>query len=194
MVAADLIAYFDGHTKLHIEIKEVLAQVRAGAPSQSIEFYEERDDQPDVLRGLLVQDWIRVGWGDEDQLVSWIIYNGNMDKSWGRLVVCKELIHILDPDYALTNTRDDVRNLIDRMAVPMDLQGFSHQEFGDRVAEFQALAVLFPRASRQLLLAPYLAKTLSAKEISALAGIPDRYIGFLMSDSWLTMYNVFSKT
>jgi hypothetical protein len=114
-----------------------------------------------------------------------------MDKSWQRLVVCKELIHILDPDYALTNTRKDVANLIKRMALPIDLQALTNnQELNDRFGQLQALAVLFPRAARNLLLEPYNAKKITSKEIAALAEIPVHYVAFLMSDEWEKIYSL----
>ncbi len=189
MTAADLIRFFETFTSLHIQIKDVLAEVRRGSPHQSIEFYENNDEKADVLRGFLVQEWVKRGWDIEEHLVSYIVYNGNMDINWKRLVACKELIHILDPEYAVTKTREDLQSLVDRMAVPMDLQGINGQELGDRVAEFQALAVLFPRAARNALMPKYIDKSLAASEIAKLAGIPERYIAYLMSERWVEMYD-----
>jgi hypothetical protein len=191
MSIKSLIKHFEGRYDLAITISEVTAKVRELVPYQRIEFVEDFDDTPEVLRGMLHQEEVLLGWADEPIIVNQIRFNGNMSKQWQRIVVCKELIHVLDPDNLLTHTPADVAALIDRMRIPLDLQNrFSSQEQGDRIAEFQALAILFPRAARDTLLPHYRNNSISATEIADAAAIPPHYIAFIMDKDWENFLSV----
>jgi hypothetical protein len=184
MLAKKLIEHFRSQTKLHVLISDVTARVRSLAIGQRIEFFPSID-QPDVLRGMINQWEVTLAYDAEPVIVNEIHYNPTMDKSWQRVVVCKEMIHILDPTNLLTSTLEHIRELMERISRPLDLQMiYNGQECGDRVAEFLALAVLFPAAVREILMAPYKAGTLTASEIAKHAEIPERYIPFIMSEQW----------
>lgn len=117
-----------------------------------------------------------------------------MPLEWQRVVVCKEMIHILDPDELLTSTAADMRSLIERIAMPLDLQlGYNGHEVGDRLAEFQALAILLPKAARAILMPAFKSGNLSAQEIAQHAEIPVRYVDFIMSDEWDRRYRLLTE-
>jgi hypothetical protein len=59
----------------------------------------------------------------------------------------------------------------------------------DRLAEYQAIAVLFPWTAREVLLAPYKNDLLSLDDISRMADIPRKYVSFVMSEFWEESYN-----
>jgi hypothetical protein len=121
MRASDIILHFQDQTKLHIKIADVRSLILNSLSQQTIEFVEDDTMDAGVLTGMLIQDEVPQAWG-EPVIVNQIRFSASLDISRRRHVVCKELLHVVDPDFALTAQREDVLALIERMAVPLDLQ------------------------------------------------------------------------
>ncbi len=190
MLGKKLIKHFETQTKLQVEIRAVASKVRDLVPNQRLEFFPMEGGH-EVIRGMLHQWTYTPGWGDDTIVVNDIHYVAGMSLPWQRVVVCKEMIHVVDPVRLLTRTPHEVQDLIERIAMPVDLQlGYNGQEMGDRMAEFQALAILFPKAAREVLLPSYQSGKLSPDEIASHAEIPVRYVDFLMSDEWDRIYGM----
>lgn len=107
-----------------------------------------------------------------------------------RIVQVKELLHILDPRVDRANTPEEVKALIESMALPLSEAEWttdgSHAQ-SDRSGLLYAVPVLFPEAARQLLL-PRHPEQVSTDTIADMAGLPPLTTGFIMSEVWSAVY------
>ncbi len=70
-----------------------------------------------------------------------------------RLVVCKELLHLLDPDFNRVNNEEDFKKLTDNIGLPPEDQDPTKdgpKTVSDRIGIYKAVAVLFPLAARDV--------------------------------------------
>lgn len=118
-----------------------------------------------------------------------ILYAESLDSSGQRLVVTKELIHILDNGLHSVANPDEVDELVRRMARRPDLRESPFMpERNDRFALAQALGILFPYAARELIKPKYDDGLVSDEMIARRAGIPEEFIDYLMSEDWEVDY------
>jgi hypothetical protein len=110
-----------------------------------------------------------------------------MNEDGQRLVCCKELLHILDPEGCRAATDEEISRLFQKIGLPREMQDAvkdGAQVSSDRVAEYEAAAVLFPWATRQLLLEPYREGKIALDDIHRMVDIPFRFVFFVMHPSW----------
>jgi hypothetical protein len=111
------------------------------------------------------------------------------------MVCAKELIHIAD-NGRLTSKREQVDELVRRLALPRDLDILlddpEHVKV-DKVGDVIAAAILLPLASRQLLLGPFKANAITVQDISELALMPAQYVRMVMSDRWERQYTTLKR-
>lgn len=147
-------------------------------------YFWEEDLNTDILKGR-IENW---EYPKDGQIVNCIDigYSKNLRKDWQRLVCCKELIHILDPIDCRVMTEEEFDRLCEKIVLPLDLQEplDGKPVWTDRLAVYQALAILFPWASRQLLLQPFKLEKISLEEIAASTDLPIRYVSLVMSSVW----------
>lgn len=124
-----------------------------------------------------------------------VIYNSNLPVDSQRLIVCKELIHVLDPESMRTKTRDGVVHLIEKIrsktksidtGSPDDLRVMI-----DKFAEWQAVAILFPFGYWEEAFALFKQNKLTIDKIAAVLQIPAAHVAATMTDDWRYMRETF---
>lgn len=132
-------------------------------------------------------------YADQEDRVD-ILYADTLDSSGQRLVVTKELIHVLDNGAHSVAKPDEVDELVRRMARRPDLRDSPFMpERNDRLALAQALGILFPLAARDLIKPKYDEGLVSDDMIARRAGIPEEFVDYLMSDDWVQDYQSIMK-
>ena len=123
MTVKDVIREFEKQPRLHIRVRAVRDYMVSGklAVKDRIMFYGVELDT-DVTRGLL-HEYIEPAQG----IISAgpcadIYYDRRQPIEWQRLVCCKELLHILDPDQYKTATPEKAKWLIEKIALPPGLE------------------------------------------------------------------------
>ena len=106
--------------------------------------------------------------------------------------MCKELLHILDPEESRVSEDEEILQLVRRILLPLQVEGAlsSHevQTLTDMAGLFEALLVLFPWAIRQILFSSYQEGRLSPDAIADYLELPSIYVQVVMSESWELYY------
>lgn len=195
MSVADIIKEFDGRTSVPVDVNDVMNSLVAKGIRDEIWFWEA-DIDATVLRGQLVhwdpeKDWEYPTDATQQTIrrVADIYYAKSLTDDWRRLVSCKELLHILDPQGARAATQDAVMKLTEKIVLPPDLHDVKdgYATATDRVALLQATAVLFPLKARELIVAN---GSLSRPEVAKLVDVPERYVALVMSESWPGIHDI----
>ena len=63
----------------------------------------------------------------------------------------------------------------------------------DRVALYEAAAILFPWRARQLLMRPFTEGKMTLSDIARLVDIPYKYVAFIMHESWESVHVLLTK-
>lgn len=186
MKVTELIGAFAGKLTLPVDVNDVLRCLRENGHDDDIEFIGV-DLDPEILLGKIKVFHVRDGLYGEPRRFANIYYHRGHELDWQRLICCKELIHLLDPDAAHTKTQAEIDELAARIGLPPYMQNPTEDGFAaniDRLAEFRALALLFPMSARNVLLEANRADKITIAQIARLADIPSKYVGFAMSDVW----------
>lgn len=114
------------------------------------------------------------------------VYSLQQSEAWQRLVCCKELIHILDSSAVTTRTPEDVTRLAEKLADKSQKFGGADdlQWLFDEMAQYQALAILFPFSLREEVMDVYKAGKLSAAKLAAAVQLEEEHVILVMSDRW----------
>ena len=126
----------------------------------------------------------------ENGLVIKVYYARNQDADYIRLVVIKELLHAVDPDFLRTATAQEATHLADKLRLPSEVilatedEGFSIEACMDYISDFRAVVAMVPEPLRELICQKYSEGKIDEAEISVLTGVPIRYIVALLSDRW----------
>lgn len=198
MTVGTLIKKFAKREAVPVDVNDVLAELRARGIEDNIYFCPVSLN-PEVLRGMIEHYEEQVE--DANGKKKWvgavdISYHKDDDPAWQRLVCCKELLHVLDPDFCRTLTPEDVDELTKRLALSPEFQDpieDDHKTLTDRIATFMAVAVLFPLAAREHFVAARAAGKITDAEIAKLTDLPQRYIALAMSDGWVKIHAVLAS-
>jgi hypothetical protein len=185
-----VVRHFEGLGKVPVDIKDVLELVRAIEPDEKIRIRSVNVD-PEKLRG----NCYRYRVADSGILVplrkTLIVYSGRQDPYWQRLVCCKELVHIMDPDPLCTTTLEQVVHLAERLKKPAPatapINANEVAAFFDLLARWHAMAILFPFGLWEELLPKYKAKKVDLATISKWLELPPDYVGVVLTDQWKTI-------
>ncbi len=151
----------------------------------------------EVLRGSILHFIIPAAGYGEPTFCADIYYDKSQTSDWKRLVCCKELLHLLDPDTNKVKSKADFVRQVERIVLPPEFQepvADGAKVLSDRVATYLAVAILFPWQARQLLLPPYVDGKLTLEDISRIADIPERYVALVLSDEWDTFHEIMIET
>jgi hypothetical protein len=151
-------------------------------------FFSDPKLNPSIIRGE-IQHWEWWDWRPETEpiRVADITYAAQMPHEWQRLVCCKEMLHILDPEGTRVTRPEDIDKLVEKIILPSDLQDPFNDgihALTDRVAITYAAAILFPLGAREILIQPFLDGRLPLAKVAELAELPPRYAAVVMSESW----------
>lgn len=198
MSVEDLIREFDVRKDVPIDVNDVKSALIARGVRDTIWFWAV-DIDAEILRGQLVH-WKQKGdpqpairGADDYKGVADIYYAESLTSDWRRLVCCKELLHILDPEGALAALPEAITRLTEKIVLPPDLQSSPDDGWAtlnDRVAMLKATAILFPWRARELILKD---GKLSQSEIAKLMGLPARYVALVMNEVWGEIHDIFVR-
>jgi hypothetical protein len=177
---------FAGKTALEIDIKDVADFLVKCGCQDSIIFVPEQMD-PGEIRGLYVQYTTHPGVYTAPELVTLVIYPGNAPVDMQRVVCCKELIHVCDGNAAKTNSPEEVDALVEKLLGPLSTEDYGLADLMasvDKIAFYQALAILFPEAARAVALQRIADKAATPEDIAAWAGLPLSMVNLVLSDQW----------
>jgi hypothetical protein len=111
-----------------------------------------------------------------------------------RLVMCKELIHLLDPPNLRINTREQISELVSRIILdpslmpPEEIKIESKPVIWDRLSTLVPGAVLFPICARSIILEHYKSNRLSLERIADGVQLPRRLVQIVLSDAWPSLH------
>jgi hypothetical protein len=186
MSLLNVIKHFDSVRELPIEIPEIRDVVLTMGFQDSIVFVPCQKMDPAKLRGAFYQYTTHPGVYASPQFRTLIVYSAKLAKDWQRLVCAKELIHVLDGKAEKTKTEDELQGLIDKLIGPLSTEDFGLADImaaKDKLALYQALAVLFPDAARTDALAQIKAGK-TVEDISEQASIPPRFVQLVLKEEW----------
>lgn len=195
MKTADLIAQFAKQTELPVDVNALLPVLADNGHETDIEFIGV-DLDPQVLQGKIKIFHLREGVYGEPKRCANIYYHRGHTNDWQRFICCKELLHLLDPNGAETSTPEEIDELANKIGLPEYMQDPLADGFAtniDRLAEFRAAALLLPYSARELLLEPLTTGDLTLGDIAKMADIPRKYVGLVMSESWVAIHKLFAQ-
>lgn len=188
MKSADLIRLFSQQTVLPIDVNAVLGAIVSNGVDCDVEFIGV-DYDTDILQGQIRLFHSHSAPYADPTLCANIYYDRSLSVDWQRFICCKELFHLLDPPSATTSGKD-IHALAESIGLMPEMQVDSLAANIDRLAEFRALAVMFPFAARELLIPKFKDGDISLDDIARLADIPRRYAAFVMSERWEQVHDL----
>jgi hypothetical protein len=192
MRVRDLIRAFDTREKLPVDVNDVVAYLKAQQIKDEVNFIGV-DINTEVMRGAIHHFVIPGSAYREPILCADIYYDKNQGSDWRRLVSCKELLHLLDPDSQKVKSKKDFIRQVEKIVLPTEFQDTisdGAKVVSDRVATYLAVAVLFPLSSRAILMPAFKAEKLTTEDIAIIAEIPERYVALVMSDEWEAAHQI----
>jgi len=186
MQVKELISEFSAKETLPIDLKEVEKALRAKGVGDDEEIYYFYDVElpSDTIAGFVHSE--KIPYGGDWRLIHTITY-AKMGEEMERLVCCKEMLHILDPDYLKAKTLEDVDQLISKIILPIEFANpwnDGQHANSDRIGIAHAIAVLMPLAATEILRPSLKAGKISIERIAEIAELPIFAVTLAMSDSW----------
>ena len=186
MSLQDLIDKFADISRLPIEIDEIVAQITHMGYQDEIYLCPD-DTNPKEIRGAFYQFTRHDAVYGDPVFVTHIMYSRNVPIDWQRLIVAKELVHIFDSRSSRTGNDQQVDQLIDTLVGPFssDTYGLADlQATKDRLAVYQALPLLFPRAALAEARSVVNDDSRMIGEIAKWVCIPVEFVAVMLSDGW----------
>jgi hypothetical protein len=194
MKVSDLIGHFCTKTDLPVDVNELLPLLCSNGDETDIQFVGV-DLDPEVLQGKIKIWNDRQGvYGADTKRFANIYYHRGHETDWQRFICCKELMHLLDPDAAHTNSTDAINQLAEKIGLPPYMQDPIADGLAtnvDRLAEFRAAAIMLPMAARNLLQPKLHDGSITISDIAIMADIPRKYAAFVMSPTWDQVHELF---
>ncbi len=186
----DVFNHFSCYTKLPVLLEHVIEHILETQVVASIDIYA-LDLDPDFLQGFC--------WVYEDRphnsinhhLRAKIGYSVHLPNEMARLVVCKELIHLLDNHMETAQTAAQVDTLIEEIVLPPEAAVAMIAE-SDKRGILLALAVLLPRDTIDELRPKVEAGEVSIKTIAKHARLPEAFVRVAFSSLWKPVIDGFS--
>jgi len=193
MSIGKVVRHFEAIGKVPVDINDVLALVREICPDEKIRV-RGVDIDPGRLKGNCYRYKIPPQTGSSLMPVqcSLIVYSTRMSTFEQRLVCCKELVHIVNPDPIVTRTSAEVVHLAERVTKKIILkpgQTTSNdiQVFLDHLAVWHAVAILVPFGIREELLAAKSIDQINLDAVAEALEIPRDYVKTALGPSWALM-------
>lgn len=189
MYLKNLIKAVSAIDSMPIEVTDLSKEIVAAGCQDSIVFHPV-DEDPGTFQGLFYQYIQHSGVYASPEFVTLIVFSKHLSLDWQRLVCCKELIHACDIGAEKTNTEEEVAALLEKVLGPLTSQDYGFADLmaaKDKLAIYQALALLFPPEARSQ--AVELVKATSDKDealdrIARWSRIPRELIEFALADEW----------
>ena len=145
------------------------------------------DCDPTLVRGVFRQFRYRKTLYGEPTWVTHIAYSKNVPVEWQRVICAKELVHIFDPDSTKTDTDEEVNGLLDKLVGPLSTEDYGMadlQAAKDRLALYQCLPLLLPKASLDIAREQVRTGQKTEQEVADWALIPLRLVSLMLSEHW----------
>lgn len=188
-----LLSAFADRESAPIDIQEVADFLIEKCGCQdSIIFHPEELD-PGVLKGLYLQYTTHAGVYTAPELVTLIIYPGNAPVEWQRIICCKEMIHVCDGRAAQTNTEEEVDALVEKLLGPLSTEDFGFADLMasvDKIALYQAIAIMFPLAARAKALQSIEDGKADDVKIAQWMQLPLDVVRLVLGKEWPDIYQV----
>lgn len=191
-----LVAAFTQARELPIEIPEVRDVVVSFGIQDKIICIPEASD-PGKCRGVYYQFTTRDGVYADPILTSLIVYSGNLDVPWQRVICAKEMIHIMDAQAEKTRTQEEVQGLLDKLLGPLSTEDYGLADLMaavDKLALYQSLIFLFPDLARDDARAQIAAHTRTPEQIAVWAALPLPLSNLVIGDDWPDLKKILLQT
>lgn len=186
----DIFNHFSCYTLLPVLLSDVVDHIKETNVVASIEIYP-LDLDPRYLQGFCYVFIDKPQGAVEGVKRAWIGYSKSLSPEMARLVVCKELLHLLDNHRETAQQREQVSELIDQVVLPYEAV-VALPAFSDHEGILMALAVMMPRDAI-LELKPSLGKSISHKTIARLAQLPEEYVRMAFTKTWEEVLDGFGR-
>ena len=186
-----LVKHFSDRESVPVNVADVVQYLRDVGVTDEILFFDVEID-PAILKGE-IEHWEHVANGGVPaRRVAKINTAKLLSPDEKRLVQCKELVHVIDPNENQVNTLAQTDALIDKIILPpalVDAATDGDHAHSDRAAIHIALAILFPMAARNLYMGPYKNGAIDLKMIAEWVDLPLPYVKLVMSDHWSILHD-----
>lgn len=187
MIIEKLIMHFAQRESVPVQVDEVIDFLRSLGVADEIYFFDV-DIETTLLKGVIEHWEYPVSENGVVRRAADINTAKSLSADWKRLVQCKEVLHVFDPDHFRVNTFEATEALINDIVIPADVHDERADESiyaeSDRWAVHHAVAVLFPLATRSLLMGPYKAGKIDLDYIAKLVDVPMYWVAKVMGDEW----------
>jgi hypothetical protein len=193
MSLTELIDFFEGKTKVPILIADVQAFVMDRVNVARLQFIDVDLDTRDS-RGFLHSYQARRSPYSELEICCDIHLPTSLPSVERRVVACKEIIHLLDPQFMRMSDEQQVSHLISRVTSRRRPQPTVQDRLQDVRVRWDFLnehvpgAVLFPMAIRSVWIEQYKRGDLTSREIADTLQVPESLALFVLDDQWPELY------
>jgi len=166
--------------------EEIAAAISDLGFQDEVYFYDVEADRASI-RGAFYQFKYRPGVYADPQLVTLVPYNSNDSLEWQRVVCCKEMMHIFDSELERTDTEDEVPEFMDKLLGPLSTDDFGVADFmaaKDKVALYQCLPLLLPKAALQIARKAVNDKRATPEQVAEWANIPVKLVLLMLEPEW----------
>jgi len=185
----NLVEVFQDRVTLPIEVTEIRTAIQTIGFQDRI-ILSARTLDTEVLRGTFYQWTERATLYGEPQLVTLVIYPENINICWQRLICAKEMVHVCDQQIAKTVDIEAIVKLAEKLLGPSKAEATDVTDvmaLVDKLAQFQALDLLFPKAARAVAKLKLADNSKTLLEIAEWAKIPQQYVELALTDQWETI-------
>lgn len=183
----ELIERFSEVTELPIEIYDIAKCITEMGVQDEIYFFPIETDTRKIRGACHRFTYQKSVYGDPN-FVTHIVYSKNETARFQRVIAVKEMIHIFDDNLAITDTADEVSNLLDKLAGPLSSEDYGLadiQAAKDRLALYQSLPLLLPRAALDKARQEFSSGSKSPEDIAEWACMPVEFVKLMLSDVWV---------
>ncbi|MDA9208565.1 hypothetical protein N9O61_06765 [Octadecabacter sp.] len=184
-----LVEAFQDRTDLPIEISEIRDEiVKQGFQDRIILCSQPLD--PGVLKGIYYQWTEHNGVYSDPELISLIVFSNEVNLCWQRLICAKEMVHVCDLQIAKSSSIEEISELARKVIGPFettDLDVGDLMASFDKLAQYQSLNLLFPKAARNLAKQKLEKDEITTFEIAEWSRIPEELVRLALSEKWETI-------
>ena len=186
----DVFNHFSCHTRLPVLLDHVVEHILETGVVASIDIFA-LDLDPRYLQGFCMVFLDKPRNSINHHRRAWIGYSDKLSREMARLVVCKELLHLLDNHRETAQQREQVSDLIDQVVLSEEAKRLGLPAVSDQAGWLLALAVMMPRDAIAELKEKQ-GKSLSPETIAKIARLPEQYVKLAFTDLWARVLESFA--
>jgi hypothetical protein len=185
MSIGKLVTFFASFTKLPVYVEDVRDQIVALGIQDQIEF-QPVDEDPQKFRGMFFRYRTRPSLYADHENHTVIFYNQNVSPNEQNFICCKELMHVFDEMFkACVSSAKELEALLSALfQTDSNPEDVTVSGVLDIIAEFAALAIMFPDAARETFPIAVKDGRMTSQEVAEALGIPWWDTAKLLSEQW----------